>query len=162
MTLIADNKVALIHYTLTDGEGTEIDTSRGSEPMAYLHGMGNIVPGLERELEGKTAGDRVKVVVAPEDGYGPKSDAPPQSVPRAAFEGAEPVLGMPVSAEDDEGNHVQLWIVDVSDSEVTITPDHPLAGVTLHFDVEVLEVRDATPSELEHGHVHSGDGHHHH
>ncbi|MEM6995914.1 MAG: peptidylprolyl isomerase [Myxococcota bacterium] len=161
MTAIAAKKVALIHYTLTDGEGTEIDTSRGSEPMPYLHGSDNIVPGLEAQLEGKKAGEKIKAVVAPEDGYGPKSGAAAQDVPRSAFEGANPEPGMPVSAEDEEGNHMQLWIVEVTKDKVTITPDHPLAGVTLHFDVEVMEVRDATDSELEHGHPHSGDGQHH-
>ncbi len=162
VTTIAAKKVALIHYTLTDGDGQEIDTSRGSDPMPYLHGSGSIVPGLEKQLDGKAVGDKVKAVVPPADGYGAKSGASPQTVPISAFEGADPKRGMPVSAEDEQGNHIQLWILDVSDKEVTITPDHPLAGVTLHFDVEIVEIRDATESELEHGHAHPGDGHHHH
>jgi FKBP-type peptidyl-prolyl cis-trans isomerase SlyD len=161
MNSIGANKVALIHYILTDDDGGTIDSSRDGDPMPYLHGTGSIVPGLEAELEGKKVGDRVKAVVAPEDGYGPKSGSDPQAVPREAFEGAEPEVGMPLMVEDDQGNQMQLWIVDVSDEQVMITPDHPLAGVTLHFDVEVMEVRDATPNELEHGHAHPGDGHHH-
>lgn len=159
-TIVA-NKVATIHYTLTDGSGTTIDSSRGNDPMPYLHGGSNIVPGLEKQLEGKAVGDEIKAVVAPEDGYGDKSGAAPQEVPLTAFEGADPQPGMPVSAEDEQGNHVQLWILDVGKESVTITPDHPLAGVTLHFDVEVMSIRDATESELEHGHAHPGDGHHH-
>lgn len=161
MHAIAAKKVALIHYTLTDDDGNELDTSRGSDPMPYLHGSDNIVPGLEAKLEGKKAGDKVEAVVAPEDGYGPSSGAEAQEVPRSAFEGANPEPGMPVSAEDEEGNHMQLWVLDVMDDKVTITPDHPLAGVTLHFDVEIMEVRDATENELEHGHAHPGDGHEH-
>jgi len=161
MTSIAAKTVALIHYTLTDSDGKEIDSSRGGEPMPYLHGSGNIVPGLEAQLEGKAAGDKVKAVVAPEDGYGPKSGMVPQAVPRAAFEGGNPQPGMPVTAQDESGGDIQLWITEVSDEKITISQDHPLAGVELHFDVEIMEVRDATDSELEHGHAHAGDGHHH-
>jgi FKBP-type peptidyl-prolyl cis-trans isomerase SlyD len=161
MTSITANKVATIHYILTDEAGETLDSSRDGDPMPYLHGAGNIVPGLETQLEGKAVGDKIKAVVAPEDGYGPKSGMPPQAVPKAAFEGVEPQPGMPLVVEDDEGNHMQLWVAAVAEDQVLITPDHPLAGVTLHFDVEIMEVRDATETELEHGHAHSGDGHHH-
>ena len=99
---------------------------------------------------------------SPEDGYGEPSGAPPQPVPRQAFEGAEPQAGMPLVVEDDEGNHLQLWVKEVGETEVLITHDHPLAGVTLHFEVEIMDVRDATAEELAHGHAHHGDGHHHH
>lgn len=161
MSVIGPDKVALIHYILTDDAGGTIDSSRDADPMPYLHGAGNIVPGLEQQLEGKTVGDRVKAVVEPEDGYGPKSGADPQSIPLDSFPDGAPSPGMPVSTEDEDGNPIQLWVVDINDTEVMITPDHPLAGVTLHFDVQVMEVRDATPSELEHGHPHPGDGHSH-
>ncbi len=161
MSTIAAKKVAYIHYILTDDDGGEIDSSRGSDPMPYLHGEGNIVPGLEKELEGKKVGDRVEAVVAPEDGYGPKSGTPPQPVPRSAFEGGEPAPGMPITIENEEGHTMQLWIDSVTDETVTLTHDHPLAGVTLHFNVEIMEIRDATDTELEHGHVHSGDEHDH-
>jgi len=161
MSTITAKKVASIHYILTDDEGGEIDSSRGHEPMTYLHGADNIVPGLEKELEGKKVGDQLEVVVAPEEGYGPESGAPPQPVPRDAFEGVEPQPGTPLVVESEEGEQMQLWIVDVNDETVTLTPDHPLAGVTLHFKVEVMEVRDATEEELEHGHVHTGDEHEH-
>ncbi|MCH9680511.1 MAG: peptidylprolyl isomerase [Deltaproteobacteria bacterium] len=159
-TIVA-NKVATIHYILSDDTGATIDSSRNSDPMPYLHGGGNIVPGLERKLEGASVGDRVKAVVTPADGYGEKSDVPPQPVPLSAFGGAPPEPGMPVTAQDEEGNHAQFWIVEVTDEAVMITADHPLAGVTLHFDVEVMSIRDATDAELEHGHAHPGDGHHH-
>ena len=162
MTLIADNKVAFIHYILRDDDGDTIDSSRDADPMPYLHGSGSIVPGLEKALEGKAKGDVVKAVIAPEDGYGEPSGAPPQPVPRQAFEGAEPQAGMPLVVEDDEGNHLQLWVKEVGETEVLITHDHPLAGVTLHFEVEIMDVRDATAEELAHGHAHHGDGHHHH
>ncbi|MEM9452987.1 MAG: peptidylprolyl isomerase [Myxococcota bacterium] len=159
MSIIAAKKVALIHYTLTADDGDEIDTSRGGEPMPYLHGAGNIVPGLERQLEGKAAGDRLQVVVAPEEAYGEKSGQPPQPVPRDAFEGVEPQPGMPLIVENDDGQQLQLWVDSVSDDVVMLSSDHPLAGFTLHFDVEILSVRDATDSELEQGHASMGDEH---
>lgn len=162
MSRIADKKVAFIHYTLTDDEGEEIDSSRDGDPMPYLHGCHNIVPGLERELEGKSVGDRVRAVVAPEDGYGPSSGEAAQAVPREAFEGMEPEPGMPLMLEDDDGDQFPMWVVEVSEEAVVLSPDHPLAGVTLHFEVEIVEIRDATAVELEHGHAHPGDGHHHH
>lgn len=161
MTSIAENKVAFIHYVLRDDDGGTIDSSRDSDPMPYLHGAGNIVPGLEKALEGKGKGDVVKAVIPPADGYGEPSGAPPQPVPRDAFEGAEPEPGMPLAVQDDSGNVLQLWIQEVQESQVLITHDHPLAGVTLHFEVEIMDVRDATKEELEHGHAHSGDGHEH-
>lgn len=162
MTTISAKKVAFIHYTLTNGDGEELDTSRGGDPMPYLHGAGSIVPGLESQLEGKKKGDKVAAIVKPEDGYGDKSGLPPQSVPKTAFGDSEPRPGLPLVVEDEQGNQMQLWIAAVSDDKVTLTPDHPLAGVTLHFDVEIMDVRDATDTELEHGHAHPGDGHHHH
>ncbi len=162
MTSIADKKVAFIHYILRDDEGDTIDSSRDADPMPYLHGSGSIVPGLEKALEGKSKGDIVKAVVPPEEAYGELSGAPPQPVPRDAFEGATPEPGMPLVVEDDEGNHLQLWVKEVGETEVLITHDHPLAGVTLHFEVEIMDVRDATAEELAHGHAHHGDGHHHH
>lgn len=160
MTTIAANKVAFIHYTLTDDDGDEIDSSREGDPMPYLHGAENIVPGLERQLEGKAVGDRVQAVVPPEEAYGPKSGRPPQPVPRSAFEGVEPQPGMPLVVENDDGQELQLWIEAVADDAVMLSPDHPLAGVTLHFDVEIMEIRDATDNELKHGHAHPEDDDH--
>lgn len=159
MTSIAANRVALIHYTLTDSDGKELDSSRGGDPMPYLHGSDEIVPGLEAQLEGKTAGDKLKAVVSPDDGYGPKSGMVDQSIPRTAFEGASPEPGMPVTASDENGDDIQLWVTEVTEENITISPDHPLAGVELHFEVEIIAVRDATESELEHGHAHDGHLH---
>jgi FKBP-type peptidyl-prolyl cis-trans isomerase SlyD len=162
MSTIAAKKIVSIHYTLTSGEGEELDSSAGGEPLAYLHGADNIVPGLERELEGKKVGDKLRVVVPPADGYGEHSGMSPQPVPRSAFEGGDPELqGMPLVLEDDEGNEMQFWIAEVQDEVVLLSPDHPLAGVTLCFDIEVVEVRDATDEEMAHGHAHA-NGHHHH
>jgi len=160
MSTIGARKVVSIHYTLTSGEGQELDSSAGGEPLAYLHGADNIVPGLERQLEGKSVGDKLRAVVTPEEGYGEHSGMSPQPVPRSAFEGGEPQEGMPLLLEDDEGNEMQFWIAEVQDEVVLLSPDHPLAGVTLCFDVEVVDVRDATPEELMHGHAHSGNHHH--
>ncbi|MCX4244076.1 FKBP-type peptidyl-prolyl cis-trans isomerase [Paraliomyxa miuraensis] len=161
MTIIAVNKVVSIHYTLTSGDGEELDSSAGGEPLAYLHGFENIVPGLERRLEGKGVGDKLTAVVPPAEAYGELSGMQPQPVPRSAFEGAEPQEGMPLLIEDDDGNEAQFWISEVHEEVVFLSPDHPLAGITLCFDVEVVEVRDATEEELAHGHVHM-PGHHHH
>ena len=160
MSTISANKVVFIHYILTDDDGNEIDSSRGAEPMPYLHGTGAIVEGLEKALDGKTTGDTIEVKVPPEQGYGPRTGQG-QQVPREAFEGGEPQPGMPVGIELEEGKRVQMYIAEVNDTHVTLTLDHPLAGMNLNFKVEVMQIRDATKEELEHDHAHDGDGHHH-
>jgi FKBP-type peptidyl-prolyl cis-trans isomerase SlyD len=160
---IADDKVVILHYTLRNDAGEVIDSSDGDEPMAYLHGAHNIVPGLERALSGKSAGFKDKVTVPAKDGYGERVDAPAQSVPRTAFpEHLELEPGMRFTAQGPNNQHVPIWIVEVKADEVLVESQHPLAGATLHFEVEVLQVRDATEEELEHGHPHGPDGHHHH
>lgn len=159
---IREGMVALFHYTLKNDEGQVLDTSDGREPLAYLHGAGNIVPGLERELEGKGAGARFDAVVAPEDGYGERQGKS-QAVERTAFpKGVEIAVGMMFQAQTPDGEVVPLWVERVSEDTVWVDPNHPLAGVTLHFAVEVVGVREATESEVEHGHPHGPDGHHHH
>ena len=154
MSTVAEKKVVSIQYTLKNGEGEVIDASEPGDPLNYLHGAGNIVPGLEDQLAGKNVGDLVDAVVKPEDGYGEPSGPGPQPIPREAFEGAEPEPGMSVLAEDDDGNQIPLWVLDVNEKEVIVTSDHPLSGVTLHFAVKIEAVRDATAEEIEHGHVH--------
>ena len=154
VTVVAAKRVVSIQYTLKNPEGETIDASDPGDPLLYLHGAGNIVPGLERELEGKNVGDELEVVVKPEDGYGDASGPGPQALPRAAFEGVEPVPGMSFVAEDDDGNQIQLWVLDADEERVVVSADHPLAGVTLHFSVKIEAVRDATEEELAHGHVH--------
>ncbi|WP_455217565.1 FKBP-type peptidyl-prolyl cis-trans isomerase [Kaarinaea lacus] len=152
--LIGDNCVVSIHYTLTDDSGTVLDSSREGDPLKYLHGANNIIPGLENELRGKTTGASMQVTVAPEDAYGPHSPEAIQTVPRSAFEGVDDIQpGMQFQTEGPHG--VQIIVVtEVSDDEVTIDANHPLAGKTLHFDVCVEDVRDATAEEIAHGHVH--------
>lgn len=158
---VASNKVVSIHYTLTNDDGDVLDSSSGGEPLAYLHGAGNIVPGLERQIEGKSVGDKFDAVVPPSEGYGERTGPAPQAISRDAFGDVEVEPGMSFVIEDDDGNQTPLWIVDVEEEHVYVDANHPLAGETLHFAVEVIEIRDATAAELAHGHVH-GDGHDHH
>lgn len=160
---VATGKVVLIHYTLTDDEGEELDSSQGEEPLPYLHGEGNLVPGLERELEGRKVGDKFKVRVPPEVGYGDRVGPGAQAVPRTAFpEGAELEPGLSIVAEDDDGNATPLWITEVREDTVMVDVNHPLAGVALNFEVEIVSIREATAQEREHGHPHGPDGHHTH
>jgi len=152
---ITQDKVVLIDYTLKNSDGETIDSSEGDVPLAYLHGAENIVTGLERELEGKKVGDSLNVVVKPEDGYGIHNEELIGAVPRDMFESDMDIeVGMSFQAETDQGVQM-VSVVGLSDEEVTVDGNHPLAGETLHFDVTVCEVRDATKEELEHGHVHS-------
>jgi FKBP-type peptidyl-prolyl cis-trans isomerase SlyD len=158
---IARNKVVAIHYTLRDEQGTVIDSSSGRGPLAYLHGKGNIIPGLEQALAGKSAGDTLDVTVAPEQGYGVRDERLVQIVPRSRFpEGAEIAPGMQLRASGQQGPRV-VTVMKVERDFVTVDGNHPLAGRTLHFSVEVAEVRKATHEEVAHGHVHGPGGHHH-
>ncbi|MEH6579373.1 MAG: peptidylprolyl isomerase [Amphritea sp.] len=158
---VADKKVVLIHYTLTNVDGEVMDSSEGSDPLAYLQGMGNIVPGLEKEMLGKQAGDKVNVEVSPEEGYGELNDELVQEVERSAFDGVDDIqVGMRFMAQTAWGEQPVI-VTALTDETVTVDGNHPLAGQTLKFDVELVEVRDATEEELEHGHVHGVGGHHH-
>jgi FKBP-type peptidyl-prolyl cis-trans isomerase SlyD len=159
---IADDMVASIHYTLTDAAGQVIDASPPGQPLLYLHGAGNIVPGLEQALNGCSAGDRFKVDVVPEQGYGVHHPQLVQVVPRGAFQGVTSIEpGMQFEAQGDEGPML-VTVTAVDAHNVTVDGNHPLAGEILHFAIEVADVRAATAEELEHGHVHSPGGHHHH
>ncbi len=158
---IAKDTVVSIDYTLTDDEGQVLDSSEGQTPLSYLHGSGEIIPGLERELDGKRVGDQLQIVVAPEDGYGERNDDLQQEVPREQFDEIEDLdLGMQFQVESSDGPLV-ITIVAIADDIVTVDGNHPLAGVNLNFDITVREVREATPEELAHGHVHGPDGHAH-
>lgn len=158
---VAKNRVVSFHYTLKDEAGNVLDATGTREPLSYLHGKRNIIPGLEQALEGKSAGDKIEVTVPPDQGYGPRSDALVQIVPRAKFtEGAELTPGMQVKASGPQGTRLAM-IVRVERDFVTIDANHPLAGRTLHFSVEIAEVRKATHEEVAHGHVHGPGGHHH-
>lgn len=161
---ITKNKVALIHYTLKDGSGEVLDSSEGHEPLAFIQGIGNIIVGLEEALEGKNSGDRITTTVGPEKAYGLRSDDNVHVVPLASFQpdGDEKVeVGMQVRVETNQGVSI-AEVTKVEGEEVTLDLNHPLAGETLHFDVEVMDVRDATKDELDHGHAHGPGGHHHH
>lgn len=156
-----ENSVVLIHYTLTNDAGETLDSSAGREPLAYLHGFGNIIPGLENALAGKKAGDKLKVSIPPAEAYGLREDALLQVVPREAFGGAPDLeVGMQFQAQTPEGVRI-VTIVGVEGDNIHLDGNHPLAGETLHFDVEVTEVRKASDEELAHGHVHGAGGHHH-
>ncbi|NII10476.1 peptidylprolyl isomerase [Oleiagrimonas sp. C23AA] len=154
---IAERTVASFHYTLTNDGGEVLDSSKGREPLAYLHGAGNIVPGLEKALEGKQSGDNFEVDVAPEEGYGPRHDALVQTLPKSAFQGVpEPQPGMQFQGNSQQGP-ITVVVTAVEGDQVTVDGNHPLAGQTLHFAIEVADVREASEDELNHGHVHGAD-----
>lgn len=160
---ITAGKVVALSYTLKNLEGEVLDSADSSDPLHYLHGAENIVPGLEQVLDGKSVGDKVSAEVPPELAYGPRQGTGPQSVPRDAFPpDAEIEEGMAFTVENEEGEELDLWVVGVEADQVLVDMNHPLAGVTLCFDVEVLAIRDSTPEEQHHGHPHGPDGHHHH
>ncbi|MCO6456032.1 MAG: peptidylprolyl isomerase [Pirellulaceae bacterium] len=158
---IAKNTVVAIDYTLRDDDGQVLDSSEGDEPLFYLHGSGSIIPGLERELDGKQVGDSLEVCVGPEDGYGERNEALRQEVPRDQFDDVEDLdVGMQFRVNSDVGPMV-ITVVDIADDIVTVDGNHPLAGLTLNFAVTVREVRVATDEEVAHGHVHGPGGHDH-
>jgi FKBP-type peptidyl-prolyl cis-trans isomerase SlyD len=157
---IKKDSVVTFNYTLKDDDGTVIDNSSPDEPLAYLHGHGNLVPGLERELEGKVAPDKLSVKVTPADGYGEYSRELIQKVPRRALKGiAKITVGMRLHAQTEQGPR-PVTVTAVTGDMITLDGNHPLAGKNLNFDIEILDVRDATAEELEHGHVHGPGGHH--
>ena len=154
---ITKNKVAAIHYTLRDNEGTVIDTSDGRDPLYYLHGAGNLIPGMEEGLEGKGQGDKFQLKISPEKGYGEVDPGMVQKVPRSAFGDQEVKTGMKFAThQGGVGTGT-----DVGLENLTVDATHPLAGIDLNFEVEVMEVRNASEEELSHGHVHGEGGHHH-
>ena len=157
---IENEKVVTLHYKLTDDKGEVIDQSNDGS-FAYLHGAKNIIPGLEDALTGKNAGDKFDVTIAPEQGYGERNEAMLQEVPREMFEsGADIQVGSQFHAQGPNGETLVVAVVEVKDDKVVVDGNHPLAGVPLNFDVEVVDVRDATAEEIEHGHVHGAGGHH--
>jgi len=158
---ISQDQVVSIHYTLRDDAGEIIDSSAEGEPLSYLHGHGNLVPGLERELTGRKPGDRLQLKIAPTDGYGEYDRELVQRVPRRALKGIADVrVGMRLQAHSPQGPRA-VTVTQVSGDLVTLDGNHPLAGRNLNFEVEVAAVRPATEEELAHGHVHGAGGHHH-
>ena len=157
--VIADQKVVSIHYTLKNSDGDILDESAEDSPLSYIHGTGSIIPGLEKELTGKTAGDKLSVSVAPAEAYGERSEKLVQELPRSAFQGVDDIqAGMQFQAQSPQGETL-ITVTKVEGDQVTVDGNHPLAGETLNFDVKVDGVRDATSEELDHGHVHSGGDH---
>jgi FKBP-type peptidyl-prolyl cis-trans isomerase SlyD len=158
---ITQDSVVLIHYTLTDDSGKTIDSSAGGEPLAYLHGNGNLIPGLERALEGKQSGDQVNVKVSPAEGYGEYDKELVQRIPKRSLKGIGNVyVGMQLQAQSEHGAR-PVTVTQVVGDMVTIDGNHPLAGQNLNFEVKIEDVRTATEEELSHGHVHGPGGHHH-
>lgn len=158
---VAKNKVVSIDYTLTADDGTVLDSSEGSEPLAYLHGAGGIIPGLENAMEGKGVGDEFKVSVPPAEAYGEFDDSLVKKVARKQFAGVgELEVGMQFRVSAKGGPRV-VSIVEIAGDEITVDGNHALAGMTLHFAVAVRDIRDATAEEIEHGHAHTPGGHHH-
>ena len=158
---IARDSVAAFHYTLTDDQNEVIESSAGRDPLTYLHGGGQIVRGLEKQLEGRSTGDKFTADVAPEEGYGVHHPELMQEVPRSAFQGVEDIQpGMQFQGRGPQGE-INVTVTRVEDDKVFIDGNHPLAGKTLHFAIEVTDVRAASEEELAHGHVHGAGGHHH-
>lgn len=159
---ITKDTVATLEYRLYLPDGELVDEGTPEDPLVYLHGYEEIVPGLEKALEGKSAGESLKVVVPPEEAYG---EYDPEGVEEIAREELPAELeleeGGILTASDDEGNEVDFFITSIKDGRVTVDANHPMAGKTLHFEVTVRDVRAATPEEIEHGHAHE-PGHEHH
>ena len=158
---VAPDQVVSIHYTLKNDAGEVIDASPAGEPLAYLHGHGNLIAGLERELAGRSAGDKLQVKVVAADAYGEYDPALVQRVPRRALKGIADVrVGMRLQAQSQHGAR-PVTVTQLAGDMVTLDGNHPLAGQNLNFEVEIAAVRPATPEELSHGHVHGPHGHHH-
>jgi len=158
---IGQNSVVTLHYTLKDNDGNIIDQSDDGS-FLYLHGAMNIIPGLENALSGKSAGDELSVKVAPQDGYGEKDPQRIQEVPKEMFDSAADIQpGVQFHAQGPDGNPVVVTVVEVKDEAVVIDGNHALAGMDLNFDVKVVDVREASAEEVEHGHVHGPGGHQH-
>lgn len=156
---IAKNKVVSIDYILTDQHGKVIDRSSAEDPLTFIQGIGNLIPGLEIALEGKSAGESFKVAISPDEAYGERDETLQQAVPRELFDSPEELqVGMRFQADSPAGMQV-VTIVDVNGDNITVDANHPLAGETLNFDVTVVDIRDASEEELSHGHVHGPHTH---
>lgn len=159
---VGPRTVVTVDYVLKDDEGEVLDSTEGQEPLAYLHGVGQIVPGLERALAGKADGDSIQVTIAPADAYGDHDPELVHTVPRSQFQGVDDIQeGMQFQANGPEGTQI-VTVVALEGDEITLDGNHPLAGMTLHFDVKIVGIRDATLEELKHGHPHGPGDHHHH
>lgn len=159
---IADNRVVSIDYTLRNDEGEVLDSSEGAQPLVYLHGAANIIPGLEQALAGKSAGESLKVSIEPENAYGEYMAELVATLGRSMFEGVDDLqVGMQFHASAPNGGMQIVTIRDIDGDDVTVDGNHPLAGQRLNFQVRVISVREASAEEISHGHVHGEGGHHH-
>ena len=157
---VADNMAVSIHYTLTDDDGEVLDSSIGDEALVFLQGSGNIISGLENAMVGKVVGDKFNVRIAPEDAYGELMEDMIQVISRDMFEGIDDIeVGMQFHADVNSGSGI-VTVVSIDDDNITIDGNHPLAGLALTFDVEVIDVRPATEEEAAHGHIHGAGCHH--
>jgi len=158
---IQNDKVVLMHYTLTDENGNILDTYDGHDPLAYIQGHQNIIPGLEKEMVGKKIGDKFKAVIQPEDGYGKFNPALVHELDRSVFQGIDTIeVGMQFQANLENGPII-MSVTNIEGDKITIDGNHALSDKVLTFDVEVVEIKDASAEELAHGHVHEVGGHHH-
>jgi len=159
--IIDNNKVVVLHYAVSNNEGVLIDSSYDHQPLAIIQGTGYLIAGLEQALIGHKAGDKFEVNVTADDAYGQRHDHYVQAVPKAMFDGIDDLaVGAQLRATTDDGEQTVI-VIDIADEQVTIDGNHPLAGIDLQFDVQIIEVRDASEQELAHGHVHSEDGSEH-
>jgi len=159
---VGKDKVVLMHYTLKNDAGDVIDSSDGADPLPFLQGHGNIIPGLESALEGSKVGDKLEVSIKPEEGYGERMKGAIQEIPSSALQGVDEVkVGMQLQSQDKDGNAFLVSVTKIEDDKITVDGNHPLAGQTLHFSVSIESIRKAEAEELSHGHVHA-DGNHHH
>lgn len=158
---IEEKRVVTMHYKLTDDAGLMLDESQDN-PLLYIHGTNSLIPGLEKQLEGKTVGDNIIAKVPPEEGYGPIMAQLIQNLPKDTFQGVDNIeVGMEFEASNENDEKMIVRVDAVDGEEVTINGNHPLAGKTLNFDVNIIDVREASEEELGHGHVHGEGGHQH-
>lgn len=154
---ITKHKVASIHYTLKNAKGEVLDSSVGQQPLTYLHGAGNLIPGMEEGLEGKVVGNKFELNIAPAKGYGERHEKLIQKVPRSNF----PNQGIEVGMQFQTKTGSVVTVTHIGLDQITVDGNHPLAGEQLNFSVEVMGIRNATEEEISHGHVHGPGGHHH-
>lgn len=158
---VAAKRVVSIHYKVTDSQGNPVDATPPDSPMSYLHGAHNVIPGVERALEGKQAGDHVTANIEAAQGYGERNPELMQRIPAKRLKGAGKLQrGMRLRVNTSQGER-QVTIVKVGRFTVDIDGNHPLAGLDLIFEIDVADVREATDEELQHGHAHGPGGHHH-
>lgn len=153
---ITKHTVAAIHYTLKDNTGKVLDSSSGHDPLHYLHGEGNLIPGMEEGLEGQEKGAKLQLKISPEKGYGVRDEKLVQKLPRSSFGDQKVEKGI----QFHSNNGAVVTVTNVGLEQVTVDANHALAGVELNFSIEVMEVRTATTDEIAHGHVHDPGGHH--